>query len=263
MKAFRLVGLSFSALLLGGGAAAHGATAGRAVAPANPGRSPAVFASPHETPLLGAPAGAGWTRYAAPKLSARRLFLTQGVRIRGGCAYATTLRQSRPGQIVEQDEIASNDRTCREVVQQGTPVRAASLIAAATKYGSGRYKQWYTDCCSIEVSHIWDNINWGYNGSCVVSPFSGGENWGWETTPFTWTVDSISGATLESGGCSSEKVVTAYYNAHGHIPGTSCFAYTSYNNAYVQAHPNGTVSGGSTHSVTGCHPGFSFHTQIG
>lgn len=234
-----------------------------------PGVSPTVPSASPSQAIATVPAGAGWTNLpGAPSLANSHLVLVQGtIQADGSCWFYDQLT-STDAAPVQEDQVAVNDSLCQEVMQIGTP--SASLLASEfgssvapdTTYDSATAKAWYTDCCGIEVSAISDKINWGYNGSCVVGGATGSEVWSWETSPFQWYVDYISTPPDIFDGCSGAQTRTDEYAAHGKVPGTSCTAYTTYDNAYVEGKANGSVVFGAGHSVTGCHPLFSYSDAL-
>jgi hypothetical protein len=119
------------------------------------------------------------------------------------------------------------------------------------------YRTWYEDPAGLDVNKVSNNIQWKYNGNCVVHKAYAvpGLNWLWESG---WNLADWDG-NFDVNCNHARQAIYAHFNNYAF-----CQSWTDvyYDRNHFAGKPDGTWTGGTSYSKSGlCAGALSFHAD--
>lgn len=253
--------------------------------------SSTVVTPKSQAQTLGIPGSDGITRWNFRlRLRDSRTEWRQGEPLKGGgCRFAGSAKGNPDSSgVLEEREVAFDPHRCKIEVEIGRPTAgdltasegdseaktaelspknrpkdvkgSSGALAAATFSTRAFAKTFYEDPPQIDVNSVRAEVNWSYDGYCVVGSSYHTARWGWYS-PTGWVREATDWGTYNSCYSASTNVYAKYRNAPFCFPWTT---YTEYDRTWIVGYYQGSwYAQWNSYKWGGCTNLLSHHAQYG
>lgn len=235
-----------------------------------------------------------WRRDALPPLASSLTYVVQGTREKdGSCTYPVRDHAPATGGAWVLRQLALDPQNCRAITEEGvpgddfrsangdrievaptanamgrlaslSPVSGGGLFAGPlmTTYSNSGYTQyWYNDGWGNLQTKVETDINWTFDGSCVLGINVSG-SYSWNSGGFNAPIDTSASANVDNGNPCTPGNSVGNGLEYATFPNTNGLCYQYYQPASAQGNQGGGINYGLYSVNSNCDPWISYFNEF-